>query len=199
MDSRGALEGLLSCAGVTVASAALLIIAFSISGATRAPDAAIALQSAASAVCGDIGTVAVSAVPYNHSNVYDEDGIALSISSDFVIARSAGGAVFAKPLPVRVYPGRYSDGGSVAWSDTAGIREYLNATFGCRGTPESPLAGENATAVRGILEAARKQMALAPVAIGSGEPVTIEKLPVCFINETSDVEGCDHYVFVYRR
>jgi hypothetical protein len=193
------MEGLLSYAGIAVASAALLSIALAVSGATRAPDAAIALQSAASEACGDIGTVAVSAVPYHHSKVYDQGGVALCISSDFVIARSAGGAEFAKPLPVRVYPGRYADGGSVAWNDTAGIRDYLNATFGRRGTPESPLSWENATAMRGILEAARKQMALAPVAICPGEPVIIEKLPVCFVNETSDVRGCDHYVFVYRR
>lgn len=197
LDDHGNMEELMSGIGITLAAAVVLIIVFTLFRSAGTEDTAIALQSATSEVCGDIGTVATSAVSCRSTEVYAMNGIGLDITSDYVIAHGTADNVFARQLPLRVYPGKY-DEENAAWNDTVGYREFLNATFNRSGAIESPLSPGNFTDLSGIMERARNRMVSAPLDVDPGKPVIVEKLYVYVLNETSLERGCDQYVFIYQ-
>jgi len=199
MDGNASMESLLSGAGVALAAAALMIVVFTLFRSTGQANEVISLQSVASEICGDIGTAAVSSVAYGHSETYPAEGITIRITSDYVIASDENGREFARALPVRVYPGSYNGGEQIFWSDTAGMRGYINRTFGSPGTAESPLNRTAGIEVTALMEKARLDMAGHPLGMSALEPLNIEKLFLYTYNNTSHVTESEPYVFVFQR
>lgn len=196
MDRAGSMESLLSGAGVALAAAVLMIIVFTLFRSTAPANETIALQSIASGICGDIGTAAISSAPCCFNKTYPASGITIKITSDYVIASDENGREFARALPVRVYPGAYRSGGQALWSDTAGMSEYLNRTFGSPGTAASPLNRTAGSAVTALMEQARREIAATPLDIRSPEPLKIEKRFLHIFNDTSLATEVEPYVFV---
>ncbi|OPY30775.1 MAG: hypothetical protein A4E28_00133 [Methanocella sp. PtaU1.Bin125] len=196
MDRRGSMESLLSGTGIAIAAAALTIIVFTLFRSTAPANEAISLQSIASEICGDIGTAAISSVPCCYNKTYLAGGIKIRITSDYVIASDENGQEFARALPVRVYPGSYRSEGQVLWSDTAGMHEYFNRTFGSPGTAAVPLNRTAGGAVATFMKQARLEMACTPLDIRSPEPLKIEKRFLHFFNDTSLLTEIEPYVFV---
>lgn len=191
-------EELLMGLGAVLASAILLLIVFSLFRSTLPADRSVVLQSCASEISGDIVTVATASVPYSREGQYSIDGINISISSDFVTAEDRSGALFAKPLPVRVNPGRYSCG-SVSWNGTTEFRRFLNITFGADGTEQSPVDAHNVTGITDMLAAARLDMAGNPVRVDPARPLVVEKLLIYVRANSSMATECIPCVFVYQR
>lgn len=198
-DGNASMESLLSGASVAIAAAVLMIIVFALFRSTGHANEAISLQSVASEVCGDIGSVAVSSVAFSHNATYPAEKFTIKITSDYVIAIDEAGKEFARPLPVRVYPGSYSCGGQFFWCDTAGVHEYLNGTFGSPGTEESPLDLTAGVEVTALMENACLDMASHPLVMSASEPLTIEKLFLYAYNNTSQTTESEQYVFVFQR
>jgi hypothetical protein len=198
MDGNASMESLLSGVGMAIAAAMLMIVVFTLFKSTGHANEAISLQSVASEVCGDIGTAAVSSVAISHNVTYPAEGIMIKITSDYVIAIDETGGEFARPLPVRVYPGSYS-GDQTFWSDTAGMREYINRTLGSPGTEESPLNLTTGIEVTALMENACRDMAGNPLVMSAREPLTIEKLFLYTYNNTSHATESEPCVFVFRR
>ena len=197
MDERASFEGLLSSAGSALASAVALLIVFAIFQNTGRPNTQLALEAAAAEVSGDISVLASSAVPYNDSHRYSFGGIALNISSDYVVA-SEGGETFARPLPTGLCPGRYCDG-DLAWVGPESFVQYLNRTYDAPGTREAPLSEVNASAVKALLDGARQEMELRPLAVDLEKSIVIEKLFIFSHDDTNCELEADSYVFVYQR
>jgi hypothetical protein len=124
------------------------------------------------------------------------EGISLKITSDYVIASDVTGREFARPLPVRIYPGSYSSGGHIFWSDTTGMREYINLTFGSPGTAESPLNWTTGVEVTALMEKACMDMAGQPLCMSAREPLNIEKLFLYTYNNSSHATESEPFVFV---
>ncbi|CAJ35788.1 hypothetical protein [Methanocella arvoryzae] len=196
-DELGA-EELLMGLGALLASAVLLLIVFSLFRTTLPADRSVVLQYCASEVSGDIATVATSSVPYIHARQYRYDGINISISTDYVIAEDRSGGTFARPLPVRVCPGRYSCG-SISWNGTGGFRECLNLTCGAYGTEQSPVNACNASTITDLLTAACTDMAVNPVPVDPARPLIVEKELIYVRANSSPGTECIPCVFVYQR
>lgn len=196
-DDRGSEELILGL-GAMLASAILLLIVFSLFRSTLPADRSVALQYCVSEVSGDIVTISTSSVPYGRAIQYCYGGINLSISSDFVTAEDQSGASFAKPLPVRVFPGRYSCG-TISWNDPAEFREQLNITCGAYGTEQSPVNACNAGSVTALLASARRDMAGNPVRVDPVRPMVVEKLLIHIRVNSSPATECIPCVFVYQR
>jgi hypothetical protein len=194
----GSMESILSGAGVTLAAALVLVAVVALYRSTGPANAAIVLQTVAADVCGDIGTSAISTVPYIQSYTCDQQGVTIRVTSDYVVASSSPDREFARPLAVRVYPGNYKSPGGVCWNGTAGMREYLNMTFGRPGTRESPLSIDNGSHVSALLERAGMEMASQPVGVDQSTPLIIEKLFIHFRNASSGLTESTSYVFIYQ-
>jgi hypothetical protein len=192
-DERGMDYGAVTGIGLMIASAVVLLFVFSLFRSAQPANTAIALESAASGVCGDIETVAAMAIPYKAERYYSFDGMDVSISTDHVTA-SAGNITYARPLPCRIVPGKYLRNGTVLWNGTAGMREYLNMSFNATGTREGPVA--NSTALRRIFEDAGRSTLLSPVVVAPGKPLYIEKTFVYTLNGSS--WEAEPYVLVYQ-
>jgi hypothetical protein len=195
----GAMESVISGVGITLAAALIMLAVIALYRSTAPADAAIALQSAAAEVCGDIGTIAASSVPYARSDTCTRQGISVRITSDYVIAGSLPDIEFARPLAVRVYPGNYRGPDGAGWNDTDGMREYFNATLGRPGTKESPLSVANGSMASELLEKASRDMDIRPVFLDLSMPLTIEKLFVYVHNASSGITESEPYVFIYQR
>jgi len=180
-----------------IAAALLLLMVFSIFKATGPANTAIALESAAGEVNGDIGTVAAMAIPYVHESTYDVNGIDLIVGYDQVIARS-GCSTFSRPMVTRVYPGFYTENSTLMWGDTAGFREYLNTTFNATGTRNDPIQANRSAELEALMGRAGRSMLEKPVAITPKKPVVIEKLFI-YTCEEGGMPGGEPYVFVYQR
>jgi hypothetical protein len=191
------MESLLSGAGVTIAAAVIMLAAIAMFRSTGPENAAIELQTAAADVCGDIGNVAVAAVPCTLNVTCSEQNIDIRVTSDYVIAVNQQGTEFARPLPVRVYPGRYRSTGEVCWNSTLELRQYLNATYGVPGTKESPLSADNGSLTVALLDQAGRDMALHPAYMDQFRQVTIEKLFLYVDNASKGIAEVEPYVFVY--
>lgn len=194
----GTLESLLSGAGLAIAAGIILLAIFILYRSTGPANAAIALQAAAAEVCSDIGTVAASAVPCTIDSICSPQDITIRITSDYVVAGSPPDREFARPLAVRVYPGSYAGRDGEGWNDTAGLRSYLNATFGHPGTKEMPLDVAGGSQASALLGQASRAMNSAPVLMDHYGQLTIEKLFLYIHNVTSGREESEPYVFVYR-
>lgn len=197
MDDSG-FESLLPSIGITLASAIVLLLAFSIFRTTFDPDRQIALQSAASSIAGDIGTVSSSTIPLRVEKSYDFSGINASISGDYVITSDLSGSEFARPIPVAVCPGRYSDGTNLSWNNTNSIRSLITGICGKDGSKDQPADESNATMLHTVLMQSRIQMALQPLEIDTSKPLIIEKMFVYYTNSTLNSTECDPYVLVYQ-
>jgi hypothetical protein len=195
----GSMESVIASAGITLAAALIMLVVIALYRSAGPADTAIALQSAAAEVCGDIGTIATSSVPYARSETSAWQGINVRITSDYVIADSLPDIEFARPLAVRVYPGNYQGSGGAGWNDTAGMREYFNSTLGQPGTRESPLSGANGSMASALLEKASLEMNSHPVFLDPSLPLTIEKLFVFVHNASNGVTESEPYVFIYQR
>ncbi|WP_424357854.1 hypothetical protein [Methanocella sp. MCL-LM] len=196
-DDHGSEELILGL-GALLASAILLLIVLSLFRSTLPADRSVALQYCVSEVSGDIVTVATSSVPYERATQYRYGGINLSISSDFVTAEDQSGESFAKPLPVRVCPGRYSCG-TISWNNPAAFREQLNTSCGAYGTEQSPVNACNAGSVTDLLAVARRDMAGNPVQVDPARPLVVEKLLIHIRANSSPATECIPCVFVYQR
>jgi hypothetical protein len=194
----GSLEGLLAGAGIAVVTAVLMLVALTIFRSTYPANSAIMLQNIASEVCGDIGTVATSSIPYNRSGTYPVEGITIRITSDYVLVNGTG-QEFARPLPVRVFPGSYVSSDAIFWNDTAGLREYLNRTVGSPGTEERPFNRTEGSQAAAIMEQACRALASNPISLNPARPLTIEKLLLYTSNGSSQGMWSDAYVFAYQR
>jgi hypothetical protein len=198
-DDSGTLESLLSGAGLAVAAGMILLVIFIMYRSTGPANAAIALQTATAEVCGDIGTVAVSAMPCARDGICSPPGITIRITSDYVVAGSPRGGEFTRPLAMRVYPGSYAGQDGEGWNDTAGMRRYLNTTFGWPGTKESPLDVASGSQTSALLDRASRDMDSSPVLLDQSGQLMIEKLFLYIYNDTSGMAESEPYVFVYRR
>jgi hypothetical protein len=138
-------------------------------------------------------------VAVSHNRIYPAEGITIKITSDYVIASDETGGEFARPLTVRVYPGSYSSGGQIFWSNTAGMHEYINRTFGSPWTEASPLDQTAGFEVSVLIENACRDMAAHPLVISPPEPLTIEKQFLYIYNNTSHATESEQYVFVFQR
>jgi hypothetical protein len=195
LDERGFDYGVLTGIGLMIASAVVLLFIFSIFKSTGPADTAIALETAAEEVCGDIGTVASMAIPYKAEHYYGFDGIDISIGADYVTA-SNDNDTFARPLISRIVPGAYAENGSMLWNGTAEMREYLNASFNATGTRERPVDNSSSEALRRLMDRASRSTLLCPVEVESKRPLLIEKIFIYTINgSTTEAEA---YVLVYR-
>jgi hypothetical protein len=198
MEDKGTMEGVLTGTGITVAAALILLVAIALYRSTVPADAAIELQTATADICGDIGTVAISALPYTRCETGDRQDVNIRISSDHLVAGSSTGMEFARPLAVRVYPGNYQGREGTCWNSTAGLREYFNETFGQPGTRELPLSTANGSLARAQLEKAGLEMNLYPLCRDPSVPLVIEKTLVYVHNASSGVTECEPYVFIYQ-
>ncbi len=196
LDEGGFDYGILTGIGLMIAAAAVLLMVFSAFRATAPANTAIALESAAGQVSGDIGTVAAMAIPYQHEGSYDLNGMDLLVSSDRVTARS-GCTTFSRPLAVRVYPGHYTVNGTELWNDTAGFREYLNESFNATGTIEDPIDANRSAELHALMGRCGRSIIESPIALTS-KPVVIEKLFI-YTYKAGREPGGEPYVFVYRR
>ena len=197
MDEEGFDYGILTGVGLMIAAALVLLMAFSIFKATAPANTAIALESAAGQVNGDIGTVAAMAIPYVHESTYDANGIDLLVGQDQVIARS-GCSTYSRPMVSRVYPGLYAENDTILWSDTAGFREYLNLSFNATGTRNDPIPANRSSELKALMGRAGRSLLEKPVAITPKKPLVIEKLFIYTVDE-GGVPGGEPYVFVYQR
>lgn len=195
MDDRGVDEGLITGVGLMAASAAMLLFAFSIFSSLTPPNKAIALESAASEVCGDIETVASMAIPYAAEKRYSF-GFDVSISADYVVA-TASNATFARPLAVRILPGKYAENGTLEWDGMSSMRECLNATFNATGTREHPIDDGRSDELYGLMERASRSTLIHPIEVEGGRAVIIEKAFLYTYNSSSHKLEARPYVFVY--
>jgi hypothetical protein len=196
MDDRGIDEGFLAGIGLMAASAAVLLFAFSIVSYLMPSNTAIALESAASEVCGDVETVATMAIPYAAEKRYSFD-FDVSVSTDYVVATGSN-ATFARPLAVRIVPGKYSENGTLAWNGTSAMRQYLNATFNATGTREHPIDDSRADELYGLMERASSSTLSNPVKLEGDRAVVIEKAFLYTYNGSSHTLEARPYVFVYN-
>lgn len=192
LDDRGVDYGALTGIGLVIASAVVLLFVFSMVRSSASADVAIALEAAASEVCGDIETVGSIAVPYRVERFYRLDGAEVRVSSGYVNA-SCGKDVFSRPFACRIVPGRYEENGSQLWNGSAGMREYLNATFNATGTRERPVDGNHTKALTTLMDRASASTFASPVEVPHGRPLIIEKT---FIYAMNGVEA-EPYVLVY--
>lgn len=197
IKGAGGSEDLIFGLGALIATAVLLLLVFSLFRATLPADRSVALQSAASEVAGDVATVATVSVPYSHTDQYTYPGICLYVSSDYVTALDSSGDCFARPLAVRVHPGRYS-GHGVSWNDTAEFRACLNASFGADGSETSPINSCNASSITSLLASVRVDMAATPLTVDPSRPLVIEKQLIYVRNSSYRETECIPCVFVYQ-
>ena len=197
MDERGVDYGVLTGVGLVIAAAVVLVFALSLLKASAPANRAIALEAAASEVSGDIGTVASIAIPYKAERYYGFDGMNVSISADRVTA-AAGKDAFSRPLESRIVPGEYGENGSVVWNGTAGMREYLNATFNATGTEERPIDDDRSDELRRLMDGASRSTLLFPVEAAYGKPLAIEKTFLYTYNSSTNTMEAAPYVLVYR-
>jgi hypothetical protein len=196
MDDNGADDGLIAGVGLMAASAAVLLFAFSIVSYLMPSNTAIALESAASEVCGDVETVAMMAIPYAAEKRYSFD-FDVSVSTDYVVATGSN-ATFARPLAVRIVPGKYSENGTMAWDGMNAMREYLNATFNATGTREHPIDDCRAEELYGLMERASRSTLINPIKVEEDRPLVIEKSFLYTYNGSSHTLEARPYVFVYN-
>lgn len=197
LDEGGFDYGILTGIGLVIAAAVVLVMVFSTFKATAPANTAIALESAAGQVSGDIGTVAAMAIPYEHEGSYDMSGMDLLISSDRVTVRS-GCSTFSRPLVARVYPGRYAVNGTVLWNDTTSLREYLNESFNATGTADDPIDANRSAELHALMDRSGRSIVETPIAITPKKPIVIEKLFI-YTDNASRKPGGEPYVFVYQR
>ncbi|MCD1296282.1 hypothetical protein CUJ83_14865 [Methanocella sp. CWC-04] len=174
-DDSGWDLGVITGLGITVASAVLLLAAFCIFKGTAPSDTTIALHSTVCEITGDIDMAYSLTIPYTYERSYDLDNVDVMIASDHIIAMGAGCKTFVKPLTARVYPAKCIEEQHVLWNDTAGMREYLNRTYGATGTDELPLDDHSFKKFRGIMEKAAESMIMDPLKISGKDGLTIEK------------------------
>lgn len=198
-DSSGLDHGVLTGLGVTIASAIVLLVVFSIFRSTAPADVSIYMESAACTVSGDINTVASSAIQYSHEDAYMFDGLNISVSSEYVMVSGPGRDTFTRPLSTRIYPGRYLENGSTLWNNTMEMREYLNATFGAPGTRGHPISASRADELKVLLDRACRSMASSPIKIKQGATAVIEKTFIYTYDNASCIPGGEPFVFVYQR
>ncbi|HEY3274205.1 MAG TPA: hypothetical protein VGJ92_10610 [Methanocella sp.] len=197
--NSGTMESVISGAGIALAAALIMLVVIALYRSTGSADAAIALQSAAAEVSGDIGTIATLSVPFANNYTCAAEGITVRITADYVIVGCLPCSEFARPLTVRVYPGNYQGADGTCWNDTAGMREYFNATLGRPGTKELPLTVANGSKASALLEKASLEMDSRPVLLDPSLPLTIEKLFVFVHNASSGITESEPYVFIYQR
>jgi hypothetical protein len=197
LDERGVDYGALTGVGLVIASAVVLLFIFSLLRSSAPANTAIALEAAASEVCGDVETVASMAIPYRAERYYGFDGINVSVSADRVTA-SAGSDVFSRPLVSQVVPGEYEEDGFILWNGTAGMRERLNASFNATGTKERPIDDNRSGELRRLMEGASRSTLLRPIEVRAGKPLTIEKTFVYTYNGSTHAMEARPYVLVYR-
>ncbi len=194
LDDRGVDYGALTGIGLAVASAVVLMFIFSMLRSSAPADTAIALESAASEVCGDIETVGSMAVPYKVERFYGLDGAEVRVSSGYVNA-SCGKDTFYRRFACRIVPGRYEENGTLLWNGTTGMREYLNATLNATGTREMPVDGNRTKALLILMDRASASTFARPVEVPHGRPLAIEKTFVYTANGT--LLEAEPYVLVY--
>ncbi len=195
MDERGIDYGVLTGAGLVIAAAVVLLLVFSLLRSSEPANTAIALEAAASEVSGDIGTVASMAIPYRVERHYGFDGMNVSISADYVTA-SSGKDAFARPLASRIVPGEYGENGSMLWDGTAGMREYLNASFNATGTKDRPIDDGRSEELGRLMDRASRSTLLSPVEPLPGRPLVIEKTFIYTYNGSTHVTEAASYVLV---
>jgi hypothetical protein len=184
---------------MAVAAAMLMLVVLTLYSSTGPANSLIALQNVASEVCGDIGTVALASFPYSLNITCPEEGITVRVTSDYVLADDAAGQEFARPLPVRVFPGSCGSKDVIFWNDTGELREYLNRTCGSTGTKVRPFNRTEGNQAATLIENAGLTMASNPLCINAARPLTIEKLFLYTRNDSSHEMESDAYVFVYQR
>lgn len=194
LDDRGVDYGALTGIGLAIASAVVLLFILSMLKSSASADTVIALESAASEVCGDIETVGSMAVPYRVERSYMLDGAEVRISSGYVNA-SSGRDTFSRPFACRIVPGKYSENGTLLWNGTAGMREYLNSTLNATGTREHPVDGDHARALVMLMDRASASTFAIPVEVPHGRPLVIEKTLIYTANGT--IREAEPYVLVY--
>lgn len=197
IDEGGFDYGVLTGVGLMIAAALVLLMVFSIFRATAPANTAIALESAAGQVNGDIDTVAAMAIPYVHESTYDASGIDLLVGHDQVIARS-GCSTYSRPMVSRVYPGLYGENDTLLWGDTVGFREYLNLSFNSTGTRNDPIPANRSLELEALMGRAGRSLLEKPLALVPKKPLVIEKLYI-YTDDGSGVPGGEPYVFVYQR
>jgi len=194
LDDRGVDYGALTGVGLAIASAVVLLFVFSMLRSSASADSVIALESAASEVCGDVETVGSMAVPYRVERFYRMDGAEVRISSGYVSA-SCGEGTFSRPFACRIVPGKYAENGTLLWNGTAGMREYLNSTLNATGTVERPIDGGHASALKMLMDRASASTFASPVEVPHGRPLIIEKTLIYTANGT--IREAEPYVLVY--
>lgn len=191
-DDRGIDYGVLTGIGLAIASAVVLLFILTMLRSSETADRSIALQSAASEVCGDIETVGSMAVPYSAEHYYAFDGIDVYVSTGYVNA-SFGKDEFSRPFTGRIVPGAYTKNGTLLWNGTAGMREYLNASFNATGTKDRPIGDDDTKAFIALMDRASMSTLDSPVEVPHGKPLIIEKT---FIYAMDGGEA-EPYVLVY--
>lgn len=196
-DDSGLDHGVLTGAGVAIASAVMLLIAFSVFRATIPADSTISLCSAVEEINGDIGMVASMALPYACERTYGLNGIDVSITPEYISASDGSSVRFARPLVIRVYPGRYGENGSVVWNNTTDMRRYLNDTLGAPGTEDRPIDERGPGQLTEIMEKAGRSMIYDPLTVKENRPLIIEKAVIYSLDSRGKARGAS-YVFVHQ-
>ncbi|HTY90519.1 MAG TPA: hypothetical protein VMC84_05020 [Methanocella sp.] len=192
LDDKGFDYGVLTGIGLAIAAAVVLLIALTMLRSSETADASVALQSAASEVCGDIEAVGAMAVPYKAERYYEFDGVDVRVSSGYVNA-SSGKGTFFRPFAGCIVPGKYEENGTVIWNGTAGMREYLNASFNATGTKDRPVDRNHTKALIALMVRAGVSTIVSPVEVPRGRPLVIEKTLI-YAMDGAEAEPC---VLVY--
>ena len=95
-------------------------------------------------------------------------------------------------------PGEYGENGSLFWNGTAGMREYLNASFNATGTKEHPIDDDRSGELRRLMDGASRSTLLFPVEVDNGKPLAIEKTLIYTYNNSDRMLEATPYVLVYR-
>lgn len=191
-DDRGADFGILSGIGVAIAAAVVLLFVLAMLRSSAPADRTIALHTAAAEVCGDIETVGAMALPYAAERHYEFDGMRVNVSNGYVSA-DYGSDAFIRPFAGGIVPGRYVKNGTTVWDGPAGMREYLNGSFGASGTPENPIDSNNTTSLKELLGKAGRETLDHPVEVPQGHPLVIQKIFI-YAMDGEEAEPC---VLVY--
>jgi hypothetical protein len=200
-DEGGWADFFITRIGLILFAAVLLLSAFRIYPMFQEREARAELDVIGSDLASKIESVDITSMPgYRYSYVFDEKikNVDIELSTEFVTVRrnfSAGiwgenELVHAEPLATHIYPPNNN------WTNTSGLRKYLNDTFGYSGDAPAPLDMKDKRAVEGLFSHTIPELARKPFRPDRERPLNIEKVMIYY--HTGKEKITRDYVLIYQ-
>ncbi len=199
-DERGWADFFITRVGLILFASLLLLSAFKVYPMFQEREIGAYLDAVASDIASKIEAVDTTTIPeLKHIYLSDEKNknIRIEISSEYVVARvnqsTWGELIHAEPLAVHVYAPNSN------WSNTSGLREYISNKIGNgrNGDYSSPLdLSPDKGKVEEMFSGIRSELARTPFIPDPNKPLIIEKVIICYANQTGSVVR--DYVLVYQ-